>query len=84
MSGRTEGLSGVSPALCIILLLLYSVQVAGEMLVSVAECTYFEKGYCSVEFILCLRKWQQPLNVAKGQRAAFSKEKVGTTINPME
>lgn len=60
--GRKEGLSGVSPALCMVLLLLYSVQVAGEMHVGVAECTDFEKGHCNVEFMLCLmllkdREW---------------------------
>ena len=82
--GRKEGPSDVSPALCMVLLLLYSVQVAGEMHVSVAECSYFDKGHCNVEFILCLCKWQQLLNVAKGQRAVFSKEKAGMTINPME
>lgn len=84
MWGRKEGPSGVSPVLRMILLLFYSVQVAGEMHVSVVGRSYFEKGHCNMQFILRLCKWQQLLNVAKGQRAAFSREKVGTTINPIE
>lgn len=67
-----------------VLLLLYSVQVAGEMHVNVAECSYSEKGHCNVEFILCLCKRQQLPSIAKGQIATFSKEKVGIGINPME
>ena len=84
MCGRKEGPSGVSPVLWVFLLLLYSVQVAGEMQVSVAECSYIEKGHCNVEFLLCLCKWQELLNIAERQNAAFLKEKVGVTINPVE
>lgn len=48
----------------------------------VTECSYFVKGHWNVEFIPCLSKWQQLLNVTKGE--AFSKEKDGMTTNPME
>lgn len=61
-----------------ILLSFYSVQVGGEMHFSVGERPLQGGIY------LCLCKWQQLLHVAKGQRASFSKEKVGTTINPIE
>lgn len=58
------------------------VQVDGEMNNRVAECSCFVKGHWNVEFILCLPKWQQLLNVTKGE--AFSKEKDSMTANPME
>lgn len=47
--GRKGGTPGVSSALCMVLLLLYSVQVADV-------CSCFENGHCNVEFILCLCK----------------------------
>lgn len=60
-------------ALCVVLPLLYLVQVEGEMNDSVTECSYFVKGHWNVEFVLCLSKWQQLLNVTKGTESSISK-----------
>lgn len=60
-------------ALFMVLSLLYLVQVDGEMHDSVTECSYFVKGHCNVEFIQCLSKWQQVLNVTKGTESGIFK-----------